>query len=1024
MLIANRRCGVRSKIVATSESPRLFVHPALEMCLDIRLLTCDRLRRAVALACLILVCALTAAMPAGAQSATGSIEGSVVDQSAAVMPGVTITVTSRETGAIRSLVTDDQGLFRAPLLPVGGYTVAAELSGFARQEQPDVVVTIGQTVTLRIPLRLASLAENVSVTAAVPLIETTRSQVSSTVGEISIQNLPVNGRNFIDFALLTPGVTRDVRTGDISFAGQRGTLNSLIVDGADNNNTFFGQSLGRTGSGRAPYQFSQDAVKEFQVNSNAYSAEFGRAGGAVINVVTKSGTNAYSGSLFEFYRDKALNANDAVNVLNKRAKSPYHYNQFGGSLGGPLRRDRDFFFVNYDGQRNTQPNPVIFNLPANTPGDAATLAAIARLQPLAQSWTRTQDQDVFLIKTDHQLTAGERLSLRYNHQNFTGDGFESGGPQIAFEHTGASNVKTRTLNGSLTSILGSALFNEVRAQWARDQEPGFANSDNPEATIQQSGATVLTIGRNFFSPRETTIKRGQLADTVTWATGPHKLKGGVDLQFDRILNYFPGNFSGSYTFTSLAGFTSGRPTGAGERYVQAFAGNGTTGATTKPNINEYSFFVQDEWRVGPSLTVNAGLRYDLQKFARPEVRNPDPQLAAAGIDTSVLNTDTNNWGPRLGVAYSPQGKPYVVRAGYGIFYGRTPSIMVGTAHSNNGVNVQTITFTGDLVPTYPAILSGIPTGVALPKPTIFVFDADYQNARVQQASTGVDFQIARNTSVSVSYLFVKADDLPRSTDINIGAQSPITYTVGTTGQALPHYRFAAGPLTNFARVISFQSTAESKYNGLTVELNRRFANRLQGRVAYTLGKVEDTVPDATAVVPQGSDDAKFASDPADFDVDRAPGNNDQRHRVVLSGTFMTDRFGHDGIAGLLLQDWTFAAIFSAASGQPYSAYVNADINGDGNNRNDIAPGTTRNQYRLPKQITLDPRIARDIRLGARPRLQLIFEAFNLLNGDNFNSVRTGLYSASGTTLNPVTNFGEYLTSNGPRIIQLAIKVMF
>ncbi len=202
-----------------------------------------------------------------------------------------------------------------------------------------------------------------------PVIETNKSQVSSTISETSVQNLPVNGRNFIDFALLTPGVTKDVRSGDISFAGQRGTLNSLVVDGADNNNTFFGQSLGRTGSGRAPYQFSQDAVQEFQVNSNAYSAEYGRAGGAVINVVTKSGTNAFHGSAFEFLRDKKLNANDAINVLRNLPKSPYHFDQFGGTIGGPLRRDKDFFFFNYDGQRNTTPNTVFLNVPANAPTD-------------------------------------------------------------------------------------------------------------------------------------------------------------------------------------------------------------------------------------------------------------------------------------------------------------------------------------------------------------------------------------------------------------------------------------------------------------------------------------------------------------------------------------------------------------------------------------------------------------------------------------------------------------------------------
>src|SRR4029450_5790579 len=215
----------------------------------------------------------------------------------------------------------------------------------------------------KVQMAVSGVVETVNVAGGTPVIETSRTQVSSTITESTVQSLPVNGRNFIDFALLTPGVARDVRTGDISFAGQRGTLNSLVVGGADNNNTFFGQTAGRTGSGRAPYQFSQDAVKEFQVNSSSFSAEYGRAGGAVINVVTKSGTNELRGSVFEFYRDKALNANNAINVLNNRAKSPYHYNQFGGTLGGPIVRNRHFFFFNYDRQRNTPPKLVFLQLP-------------------------------------------------------------------------------------------------------------------------------------------------------------------------------------------------------------------------------------------------------------------------------------------------------------------------------------------------------------------------------------------------------------------------------------------------------------------------------------------------------------------------------------------------------------------------------------------------------------------------------------------------------------------------------------
>jgi outer membrane receptor protein involved in Fe transport len=960
-----------------------------------------------------------------AQSVTGSIQGTVVDQSGGALPGVTVTVTNTATGATRVSTTDSTGTFRAELLPVGTYDLSSDLSGFTSQKQAGMDVTVGATVTLRIEMRVSGVAEAITVTAATPILETTRSQVSSTVGEAAIRNLPVNGRNFINFALLTPGVTTDVRTGDISFAGQRGTLNSLVVDGADNNNTFFGQTIGRTGSGRAPYQFSASAVKEFQVNSNAYSAEYGRAGGAVINVVTRSGTNTPSGELFEFYRDKSLNANNLINVLNNRAKSPYHYDQFGGYLGGPIQKDRHFVFFNYDGQRNTLPNLVFLNPPPNTPTDADTQAALAKLNPLAGSWEQGQNQDTFLIKTDHELTQAARLSLRYNHQNFTGMNFENGGAQNAFEHTGDSLVRTRTFNASFTTVVSPTLFNEARVQWAKDEEPGLANSGNPEAIVQQGGQTVLTVGRNSFSPRETTIKRWQVADAVTWAHATHKVKTGLDFQFDNILNYFPGNFFGAYTFSTLASFN----TNQAARFVQAFAGPGTSGATTNPDIKEYSFFAQDEWRINRDLTLNAGLRYDVQQFAKPAVRNPDPQLAAVNIDTSFLPTDTNNWAPRLGLAWSPAGKKYLARVGYGLFYGRTPSIMVGTAHSNNGINVQTITFTGSLVPQYPTIYPALPTGATIPRPTIFNFDRAYENAKVHQASVGFEYQLMPQTSLVINYLYVKGDQLPRSTDINVGAPTtPTTFTVAGTGQPLSYDRVSAGPLTNFARIISFQSTADSQYNGLTIELNRRFAGHVMARAAYTLGKVTDTVPDATAVVPGSStDDAKYASNPTNFEADRTVGNNDQRHRFVFSGIYDTNGVaaGKDGLGAALARGWELSTIFTASSGQPYSARVgNVDLNGDGNTRNDFAPGTERNQYSLPSYYALDLRIARDIPVVRRVRVQPIFEVYNLLNADNINTVNTTLYGVSGTILTPNTSFGQPLSTAGQRIIQLAVKVLF
>src|SRR5436305_12366883 len=540
-------------------------------------------------------CGLCAALflrslaPARAQSqaAGGQIEGTVANETGGVLPGASVTIRNTATGISRETRTDGQGRYRAPLLPVGPYEVTATAEGFATTKRADLTLTIGGTLTVDFALGVAA-AQEIVVTAEAPVIEVGRTQQASTVGERAVANLPVNGRNFIDFVLTTPGVTRDVRQGDISFAGQRGTLNSLVVDGADDNNTFFGQALGRTGSGRAPYQFSQDAVQEFQVNRSDYSAEYGRAGGAVINVVTKSGTNDFRGSAFEFYRDKSLNANSYVNktAVPPRPKSPYHFNQFGGSLGGPIVRDKAFFFLNYDGQRNDQPNDV--NLDLNLAGitlptDPDTVAGLAKLRAKGASFSRGQNQDVGFGKVDWHLSDSELLVARYNHQNFTGLNFENGGATNAQEHSGNSLVNTRTLNGSLSSIFGADLFNEFRAQYAKDSEPGTANTNLPEATIRQNGRTILTIGRNFFRPRETTIDRVQGADTLTLIHGAHTCKVGADVNRDQIKNFFPGNFGGSYTFNSIADFNRGIPNQAGERYVQAFPGPGTSGATTNPN---------------------------------------------------------------------------------------------------------------------------------------------------------------------------------------------------------------------------------------------------------------------------------------------------------------------------------------------------------------------------------------------------------------------------------------------------------
>ena len=993
------------------------------------------------------------------QGNQGAIEGIVVDQSGAVLASAKLTGTNDATGIHFQTTTDSNGLFTFPVLPVGTYTIEVEHPGFAKLTQKNITLSVGARLNLNLSLSVAGQTLSVTITDEPPLVETTRSQVSSAVNAVAIENLPTNGRNFINFVLLTPGVTLDVRGGDISFAGQRGTLNSLIVDGSDDNNTFFGQSVGRTGSGRAPYQFSEDAVQEFQVNSNAYSAELGHAGGAVINVVTKSGGNAFHGTAFEFFRDQSLNANDPINKINGRKKSPYHFNQFGGDLGGPIVREKLFFFFDYDGQRNTLPNLVFLGVPSPTTPTANQQTALSYLQARGDSWIRTQNQNVYLGKVDWRLASSELLSVRYNAQRFVGNGFENGGPQNSGEHTGASDVTTDTLSGSLTSTISSSIVNVARAAYARDNEPGLANSINPEATVRQGGVTDLVVGRNFFSPRFTNIHRGEVGDTLSLTHGRHSIKTGLNFLVDKIANFFPGNFSGAYIFNSLEGFGCNLNGGgaacftgpdASDSFAQAFAGTGTTGPTTNPNLQEYSAFAQDEWRVRNDLTLNFGLRYDLDLIAQPPVLNNSASLAAAGIFTNRIHNDHADFGPRLGIAWTPLGKKLVVRTGYGIFYGRTPAITVGTAFSNNALNVQTLNFTGANIPQYPATKCGAPVaapGCAAPvggtagAPTIYVFQPNYREPNVQQANLGLEYLIQPSLSIQVNYLWVKGTHLTRTLDVNLqGPETPVTVGfLGSTQTATVNQITLPRPIAGFARIEEFQSSANSIYNGLTVQVNKRFAQNYQFLASYTFGKVIDDNPDATSVVPFSGDDAKMVQDPLNLRGDRGPGVNDQRHRLVLSAIWDLDGYTHslNRSSRYLAGGWQLSGILTAETGQPYSGLVNSDLNKDSNSRTDRTPEFGRDTFYLPNFVSLDPRITKSIPLTERVKVQLILEAYNALNRINYTSVSSTQFStATGCTGAvticlgpPKTAFQAPLStqlnfSPGSRIVQLSGKITF
>jgi outer membrane receptor protein involved in Fe transport len=983
---------------------------------------------------------------AQSQATSGDIEGRVLDPQGAVIPGVTVTATNQATGLEKSATTDSDGNYRIILLPPGTYTLQTSApSGFQSMSLTNVNVTVGSKTPLDINMALAGAGNViVDVTTDAPIIETTRTSVSSTINQKAIENLPINGRNYQDFATLTPGVVIDrTRGGDISVGGQKGTLNNLQVDGVDNNNTFFGQAFGRGGV-RPPYQFSEESVQEFQVNQNGFSAEFGRAGGAVINVVTRSGTNQFHGGLFEYFRDESLNANDPAlkgtqgaafqlgRRLDNNKRPPSQINQFGGRIGGPIVKNRAFFFFTYDGQRQTLPNPI--DVPAFFAQPATTQALlVSKINP----YSIGRNQDVYLAKGDFIINPNNQLSLRFNQQNFTGQNNETTGLLNAEEHSGDSIVHSTTFSGTLASTLSSSVVNEFRFQFGRDEEPGEANSTDPEALINTGGGN-LAIGRNNFSPRETTIKRWQLIDNLSYVRGRSNFKFGVDLNFDKIFNFFPGLFSGSYTFPSYQAFannfnTSLAPTATA--YSQAFAGEGTSGGTTFPDSSDYAVYAQDDWRVTPKLTLNLGVRYDYQKLACPPVQNTDPLLLNNGLDTSRCPKDGNNFAPRVGFSYAFDDKT-VLRGGYGIFYGRTTAIDLGTAHSNNGINVINVSLNAAQVIAaglrFPNILAAVPTTSA-PK-NLFLFSDNYVQPYVQQARLGFEREIWPGLSLSATYMLFRGVHLTRTRDVNLFAPTPLvatapdgaTYTFERFSSTRPIAR-ATGITYN--RISLFESTANSRYNGLAIQATKRFTKGFQFIAAYTYSKAEDDKPDQTAVV-VGADDSKIVQNQLNLRADWGAADTDLRHRFVFSPVYEIGRYtrSDNPVLRALLSDYIFSGIVQLQSGFAYSAFIANDPNNDGNRSNDRLPGTERNSFYTPATYQFDARITRIIRTSETTSLRLIFEGFNIFNRANVLTQNNTFYNftAPSTLTAPAatTPFGSNRSFLTPRQLQVAIKFEF
>jgi hypothetical protein len=976
------------------------------------------------------LCLFLGAGQAYAQSTVaGGINGRVTDPQGAVVANATVKITNIGTNSTQTVNASGDGTFRATNLPPGTYTVEVTSGGFAASRAENVVVEVGKSTPVDVGLTIGGATAEVQVTAEAPVINTNDATNSTNINQTSINELPINGRRASNFVLLTPGAVPDGAFGLISFRGISGLLNNSTVDGGDNNQAFFSEERGRT---RISYSISQDAVREFSVNTSNYSAEFGRAAGGVVNTVTKSGTNEFHGSAFYYIRDNKWGARNAFSFQTISTpsgpqlvglKPEDRRQQFGGSIGGPIAKDKLFFFFSYDQQKRdfpavAAPSSLTFFQSANI----ATLTSrgvtqfqidsgIAFLQSLTGVVPRKGDQTIFLPKIDWIINDKHSFTAVYNRMRWESP---AGVQTQAVVSRGIASfgddlVTIDTLNTRLNSSFSPTVLNEARFQYSRDLEqqiaqpsapgePTTANGFSPSVAIGGGG---LTFGKPNFLDRAAypDEKRWQFANSTTINKGSHTLKFGGDFNYvsDLLDNLFQN--AGAYSYSNLTEFLSDFANPALRRYTNFAQNFGPT--AFKFSTRDYNVFVQDDIRVDRRLTLNFGLRYEYQQMPDPQIPNP---LEAR---TSNFPSDKNNFGPRIGFALDVTGDGNTsIRAGYGIYYGRIINSTISNAITNTGA-AGAQKSTGSMLPSnpaaplYPNVLTALPT-VGGNQGAIVVFKDNMQNPMIHQMDVIFERVIGRNTTISASGLLSIGRYLPTFVDTNLNPPTgSTTYNfVGGPfgGQSITVPRFVgARPNTNFNSITEIRDTISSEYYGLVLQANRRLTRGLQFQTSYTFSKATDNG--------QGSQTFSTINvplNPYDLSLDHGTSSLNFPHRFVGSVVYApATLFGvgrNSNYGRAIFGGWTISPIVTVQSGRPYgygvsgnapSATAGGILGAGGSNR---LPNVPPNSLRLPKLVNVDLRLSRRFRFTETMNLEFLAEGFNIFNRRNITNLGTTAYT--------------------------------
>lgn len=1021
---------------------------------------------------------------AQSQGSTGSITGVVSDSTGAVVPNATVNLVSQATNQTQTVTTSSDGIYRFVLLQPGKYTVKTSAANFA-ETTLDVEVQVGRTTDANFTLGAQNVSATVEVTAEG--VQSTTSNFDAIQNETAIQNLPINGRRFQDFATLTPSAQIDPSRGQISLSGQRGINTNVNVDGVDYNQPFFGGIRGGERSNSA-FTIPQESIREFQVVAAGYSAEFGRSSGGIVNAVTKSGSNDFRGSLFYLIRPKSLaRANKYAEALKEQSLGPRGVDatlaptqqQFGGSIGGPIVKDRFFFFGSYEQQRFRAPRQVLFgnltnvNTATLNPGQ---LTLYNYYRSIEDSFIQTNDAYAALGRVDWNINDANRFNIRYSYSRnnalnavSTGETALDPTTSRALSNNGTEKNRNNIVVGQLVSNFTPTVVNEFRFQFAREDRPRLANIEAPNIDN-----AIGSFGTRNFMPTTQFDKRLQFTDSLTIIKGNHNIKFGGEFSDIYANQKFGFNQFGVYTFAGLTSATGileamstnqtatirGRFDVATARYRQQI-GNLEAAFT----VRELAFFGQDSWRITPKLTFNFGLRYEKQFNPSAEANNspvinlikstPLPLFGGRTIDPTQIPDSQNQWGPRVGFAYDPQGDGKMVIRGFaGMYYARTPLLVLAGPFNNfrdpagdlsvelgpgafsatgfsqaafDAANPQYVAIVGgpgfapntvfrqfailginlnsvaiNSLPTLSTtqlsqIANAIRGATTNPPTNLGVF----QNANI----TGImpdfknpqSFQFGGGVERQLAEGLVVGIDYAQVNTVNLQRNRDINLPSPTgvdpvSGRVLVNR--SSRPIPSLGNIQLRDSSARSLYRGLTF---RALVNKKWGRINafYTLSKNtsdDDNERDAGGVL---------YANPYDLRGEYGLARIDRRHQFVANPVIFLP-YGFEVSSAIRLR-----------SGTPVNSTVGSDLNGDGVNseRPILVPGfeIRRNSFRNRNIYDVDLRVQKGFSFGERRRLVLTSEFFNILNLSNIQLTSFGSTNYCATSnarcgLDGITNF--------------------